>query len=117
MIFALGSEFAGVFTNSHDLFKQLKKAGHRVNEKVWEMPCTEYHKKLISPKHCDLTNSSGKTEAGASQAAAFLKCFVEEGVNWAHIDIAGSSMGASESTGWGSRILVEYIHSLSNPKQ
>ena len=40
MILALGSEFAGVFTNSHDLFKDLKKAGHRVNEKVWEMPCT-----------------------------------------------------------------------------
>jgi len=41
------------------------------------MPVTDYHKKLVSPKHCDLTNSSGKVEAGASQAAAFLKCFVE----------------------------------------
>jgi hypothetical protein len=26
-------------------------------------------------------------------------------------------MGPSESTGWGSRILVEYIHGLSNQKQ
>ena len=115
MIFALGSEFAGVFTNSHDLFKKLKKAGSRVNEKVWEMPCTQHHKKLVSPKHCDLTNSSGKSEAGSSQAAAFLKSFVEEGVNWAHIDIAGTSMGASEATGWGARILAEYIHSVASP--
>ncbi len=110
----LGSEFAGVFTNCHDLFKKLKKAGSRVNEKVWEIPCTQHHKKLVSPKPCDLTNSSGKSEAGSCQAAAFLKSFVEEGVNWAHIDIAGASMGASEATGQGSRILVQYIHSVAS---
>ena len=78
------------------------------------MPCTEYHKKIVSPKHCDLTNSAGKTEAGSSQAAAFLKSFVEEGVKWAHIDIAGTAMGASEATGWGARFLVEYAHGVAS---
>lgn len=115
MITALGSEFAGAFTNDRDLFKTLRKAGSRVNELVWEMPVTEYHKKIVTPKHCDLTNSAGKAEAGASQAAAFLKSFVEPGVSWAHIDIAGVAMGPSESTGWGARILTEYIHSIASP--
>lgn len=59
-----------------------------MHERSWHLPCNEYHTKLITPKYCDLTNSSGKTEAGSSQAAAFLKSFVEEGTKWVHFDIA-----------------------------
>jgi leucyl aminopeptidase len=36
------------------------------------MPVSDYYRDLVRPKHCDLTNSSGKTEGGACQAAAFL---------------------------------------------
>jgi leucyl aminopeptidase len=36
------------------------------------LPVVDYHRELIKPKSADLTNSSGKTEAGSSQAAAFL---------------------------------------------
>ena len=79
------------------------------------MPVTDYHKKLITPKHADISNAPGKNDAGAAQAAAFLKCFVEEGVKWAHIDIAGVSMGSSEGTGWGARILIEYLHEVASP--
>ena len=57
------------------------------------MPVTNDHLNMMKTKHADLTNAPGIPKAGASQAAAFLKCFVEEGVNWAHIDIAGASMG------------------------
>lgn len=79
------------------------------------MPCTDYHKKLVSPKHCDLTNSAGKPEAGSGQAAAFLKSFVQEGVKWVHMDIAGAAMLPGEGTGWGARILIEYIHLIACP--
>lgn len=58
---ALGSEFAGLFTNDKDLTKALKKVGDRIHEPVWHLPITEYHKKLITPKWADLTNSSGKS--------------------------------------------------------
>jgi len=77
------------------------------------MPVTEYHKKLISPSYCDITNSPGKPEAGSGQAAAFLKCFVEEGVSWAHIDIAGTAMVAGAATGWGTRLLIQYARRAS----
>ena len=77
MIVALGHERAGYYTNDKHLSKALRKAGNHVNELVWELPVTEYHKKLMTTKYCDLTNSPGIPEAGAAQAAAFLKCFVE----------------------------------------
>jgi len=40
------------------------------------MPLNDYHRDLIKHKEADITNSSGKTEASASQAAAFLEKFV-----------------------------------------
>ena len=113
IITALGHEAAGFFTNSEKLFSEMREIGERVHELSWHMPCTDYHKRIVSPKHCDLTNSAGKTEASSSQAAAFLKSFVEEGTTWVHLDVAGTAMVAGESTGWGSRLLVEYARSIS----
>lgn len=112
IIYALGHSMAGVYSNCRHLVKTLKKAGEKVNELIWEMPVTDYHRQLISANHCDITNNSGKREAGASQAAAFLRGFVEEGVNWAHIDIAGTGFVDDESTGFGAKLLVEYVHQI-----
>ena len=38
-----------------------------------------------------MKNSVGKVGAGASVAANFLECFINEGVEWIHLDIAGTS--------------------------
>ena len=115
MIIALGHERAGYYTNDKHLSKALRKAGNHVNELVWELPVTEYHKKLMTTKYCDLTNHPGIPEAGAAQAAAFLQCFVEEGVHWAHIDVAGTTMVANAATGYGARLLIEYVHEVASP--
>ena len=114
VITALGLSMAGVYGNNKKLSRNLIKAGEKVNELLWEMPLTDYHKKIIQPKHCDITNSSGRSQAGASQAAAFLSYFVEEGVEWAHIDFAGPAYVNGESTGYGPKILIEYAHQLAN---
>lgn len=114
MITALGHSQAGLYTNDEGLCKDLKDAGEKVHELCWHMPVTEYHRKLISPKHCDLTNLSRAGEAGSSQAAAFLKAFVEPGTKWVHLDIAGTAMVASAATGWGGRLLVEYARHFSH---
>jgi leucyl aminopeptidase len=81
------------------------------------MPCTEYHKQLISPKPADLTNSSSSSSASSSQAAAFLKSFVEEGTKWVHLDIAGTGDISGDATGWGSRLLIEYARHISAKNQ
>jgi leucyl aminopeptidase len=102
-----------LFTNNTELGKALRRVGEQVHEPVWRLPVSDYHKKLITPKWSDLTNSSGKSEAGASQAAAFLKCFVEEGTKWAHLDIGGVGIVGNEGTGFGTRLLIEYARSAS----
>ena len=89
MITALGHRFAGMFGNDECLMADLKNAGKTSHEEVWEMPLVDYHRELVKHKFADITNSSGKTEAGSSQAAAFLENFVEKGVKWIHLDVAG----------------------------
>ena len=54
------------------MMPELLKVNNCVN--WWERM---YHHDLIKHKFADTTNSSGKTEAGSSQAAAFLQNFVE----------------------------------------
>lgn len=77
MIFALGHRYAGAFTNSENLVNNLRDAGKQVHEEIWHMPLDDYHRDLVKHKFADITNSSGKSEAGSSQAAAFLENFVE----------------------------------------
>ena len=53
------------------------------------MPLTDEYRLDIKSDIADLTNSAGR-EGGAIKAAAFLDAAVEPGIEWAHIDIAGT---------------------------
>lgn len=52
---------------------------------------------------------------GASIAAAFLEKFVEEGVEWIHLDVGGTCINTSEikGTGFGSRLLLQLARKLA----
>ena len=61
----------------------------------------------------------GPREAGSITAAQFIKRFVEEGVRWAHLDIAGmvwsSKPGAlwdKGATGYGVRLIDRYVRDV-----
>lgn len=113
IIAALGHRYAGLFTNDENLRNDLQRAGRQINEESWHMPISEVQREQVRPKIADLTNHSGKIEAGSSQAAAFLEAFVENGVKWIHLDVAGTAMVASEGTGFGTRLLIQYARNYT----
>lgn len=77
---------------------------------MWRLPLKREHRKQISSTVADITNSSkGDRFAGASQAAAFLECFIEKDTKWVHIDIAGPSVSNGIATGFSSQTLVKYL--------
>ncbi len=114
IVVALGTRHAGLFSNNDDLANDLLAVGKQVHEESWRMPIVDYHRDLIKHKLGDITNSSGKSEAGSSQAAAFLENFVEPGTKWIHLDIAGTTIVACEATGYGARLLVQYAHKYAS---
>ncbi len=114
ILVALASEHAGLFSNDDDLAERLRVAGLATGEKVWRLPLTPAYDKLIDSKFADMKNTGGR-HAGSITAAQFLKRFTND-TPWAHLDIAGTGMGApsddvnqSWGTGWGVRLLDRLV--------
>ena len=118
---ALGSDHAGLFANNDELAAQLVGAGLATGEKLWRMPLGPAYDKLIESRFADIKNSAGRP-AGAITAAQFLARFVGD-VPWAHLDIAGVSLGppasetnASWAPGFGVALLDRYVRDVLEPK-
>src|SRR5690606_27326727 len=88
MLVALGSDYAGLFTNTDALAAALQAAGRLTGEKVWHLPMGPAYDKLIESRFADIKNQAGRN-GGASIAAQFLSHFVGD-TPWVHLDIAGT---------------------------
>ena len=115
MIVTLGHEHGGIFANDDTLATALIAAGAEVGDPLWRLPMGEAYDKLIESPIADMKNV-GPREAGSVTAAQFLKRFVDEGVAWAHLDIAGMVWAAKPGPGWdkgatgfGVRLIDEYV--------
>lgn len=91
-VVALGPKISGLFTPDDGLAGALLEAGRKEGEKLWRMPLEdEYFEDMMKSEIADMKNSGGRW-GGAITAACFLKQFVEPGIPWAHIDIAGPAI-------------------------
>lgn len=86
---ALGTEMAGVMGNSQQLVDKIKKAGLLSGEEVWQLPLNAAYNKMMDSDIADMKNISESRNAGSITAACFLERFIQKGVKWAHLDIAG----------------------------
>ncbi|HEX8419752.1 MAG TPA: leucyl aminopeptidase [Sphingomonas sp.] len=115
MIVALGNEHGGLFSNNDALAAQLTAAGLATGEKLWRFPLSDTYNKIIDSQIADIKNV-GPRGAGSITAAQFIQRFVEEGVEWAHLDIAGmvwsekaGNVHDKGATGYGVRLLDRFV--------
>ncbi|KQS04879.1 aminopeptidase [Sphingomonas sp. Leaf357] len=115
MIIALGNEHGGVFANDDALAEQLLKAGLASGDKLWRFPLSPTYDKLIDSPIADMKNV-GPRGAGSITAAQFIQRFVDAGVKWAHLDIAGMVWSDKPgpnydkgATGYGVRLLDRFV--------
>tara|TARA_Y100000748_G_C15475734_1_gene480694 strand:- start:288 stop:1796 length:1509 start_codon:yes stop_codon:yes gene_type:complete len=90
IIVALGDEYAGLFSNSDKLSKQLTEAGDIEDEKLWRLPLNDRYDKMLNSPIADMQNITNGRGPGSITAAQFLQRFVNK-VPWAHLDIAGTT--------------------------
>jgi leucyl aminopeptidase len=110
---ALGTEYAGLFSNNDELAERLTKVGLETGERVWRMPLGPEYDKLIDSQFADVKNT-GTRNGGSITAAQFLQRFVDD-TPWAHLDIAGTAMGAPKTDinqSWGSGYGVRLLERL-----
>jgi leucyl aminopeptidase len=115
MMISLGSEHAGVFANDDGLADALLAAGKASGDKLWRFPLSPAYDQLIDSPIADMKNV-GPRFAGSITAAQFIQRFVDEGVKWAHCDIAGmvwaDKPGATwdkGATGYGVRLIDRFV--------
>lgn len=108
-VVALGNTFAGIFANDDELARNLARAGQEAGEAGWHLPLHADYAQAMRGTDSDLVNSSSRSRAGASTAAAYLHYFIDKDENgqdncaWAHIDIAGMTPG------FGVYLLDQYV--------
>lgn len=115
MVITLGHEYAGIFSNDETLAGNLLKAAEETGDKLWRQPLAEPYDRLIDSPIADMKNV-GPREAGSITAAQFLQRYVDDGVAWAHLDIAGMAWSDKArptydkgATGYGVRLLDQFI--------
>ena len=116
MVVALGTEYAGLFSNDDKLSKQIFEAGKKVDEKVWRLPLHKNYDKLMNSKNADMQNINYSGGAGSITAAQFLQRFIINKTPWAHLDIAGmafskmaGNLNPGGATGFGVRLLNKFV--------
>lgn len=115
IIVSLGTEYAGIFSNDDGLAGDLITAGQAAGDPLWRFPLSPAYDKLIDSPIADMKNI-GPRFGGSITAAQFLKRFIEDGVKWAHLDIAGmvwaDKPGATwdkGATGYGVRLIDRFV--------
>ena len=115
---ALGQKIAAVVGNHQGWVDQVKAAGARVDELMWQLPLHKEYRKLLDSNVADMKNVGGPY-AGTITASLFLNEFVGD-VPWAHLDIAGTMNSDADeawlskgATAYGTRSLIELVTSFA----
>jgi leucyl aminopeptidase len=117
----LGRQYAAMYTRNPQLAQTLSEIGERTGDRVWHMPLIDDYTDGLESDIADYNHTADKGHYGAGSvtAALFLEQFVGDR-QWVHLDIAGTARSESDSgenpkggTGFGVRLLVEWLTSLS----
>ncbi|PZO74639.1 MAG: leucyl aminopeptidase [Sphingomonas hengshuiensis] len=115
MIISLGNEHGGMFANDDSLADQLLAASRDSGDLLWRFPLSPAYDKLLDSPIADMKNI-GPRGAGSITAAQFLKRYIDDGVRWAHLDIAGMVWADKPgnhhdkgATGFGVRLLDRFV--------
>jgi len=117
-VVALGERTAGLIASDDQTADRLLDAAEAAGEAFWQLPITDEVQDQLKSKVADL-KSGGARWGGALTAGAFLQRFTD-GIDWAHLDIAGPAFNEKEpydyvpsgGTGVAVRTLVALAQSL-----
>ena len=96
-VIALGHHRTAVMSNNDKLADSIVEAGNSAEDRGWRMPMSDEYERQLKSNFADFANVGGR-EGGAITAACFLAKFTK-GVDWAHLDIAGTAWRSGAKKG------------------
>ena len=96
-VVALGAHRTAIMSNSDDLRNEIFAAGDAAGDHGWPMPLGDEYAAQLKSNFADMANIGGPG-GGAVTAGCFLGKFTD-GLNWAHLDIAGTAWKSGSKKG------------------
>ncbi|QIS19035.1 leucyl aminopeptidase [Nocardia terpenica] len=96
---ALGTRTPGVM-GTEEFRDRIARISQQVGENAWAMPLPAELRADLNSKVADLANVSPHRYGGMLVAGLYLKEFVPEGVQWAHLDVAGPAYNTGGPFGY-----------------
>jgi len=84
---AVGTEIPALFSNSTTLARDIQQASDNTGETLWPLPLHHAYRYQLDSPVADITNCSAEGYGGAITAALYLNEFVDESIEWAHLDV------------------------------
>jgi leucyl aminopeptidase len=109
-VIALGHHMTAIMSNNDELAGGIADAGIAADDRGWHMPMSPEYDRQLNSNFADFANVGGR-EGGAITAACFLGKFTS-GVDWAHLDIAGTAWLTGSKKGATGRpvpMLTEFL--------
>ncbi len=117
----LGKQYAAMYSRNTSLTAHLHEIGERIGDRVWPMPLQDDYLPSLASSVADFNHDATAQhfKGDSITAALFLEHFAGKR-NWVHLDIAGPARSDVDSgevikggTGFGTRLLIEWLASLS----
>jgi leucyl aminopeptidase len=114
---ALGAA-TGLWGRPDSYRDKILEAAGLAGDRTWPMPLVDDYREQLKSQVADIKNVAGRG-GGAITAALFLREFVDEGVEWCHMDIAGSASTEKDlptcptgGTGAGVGTLIRHLETF-----
>lgn len=120
-VVALGETYGGLMTNNDATADRVLDAAVAAGESWWQLPITDEVRSQLSSPVADLQSKGPGRFGGTLFAAAFLESFVADGIDWAHLDVAGPAWNRHSahdyvphhSTGFGIRTMIQIAEQMA----
>lgn len=114
---ALGNRYAGLMGDEYAI-KQVQASADETGELVWHMPLPAELRALLNSDVADIANVKiGNRAGGMLIGGHFLREFVPNNINWAHLDVAGPADNGSSAYGYtpkgGTGVMVRTLVALA----
>ncbi|MCC6203102.1 MAG: leucyl aminopeptidase family protein [Gammaproteobacteria bacterium] len=117
---AIGTAYAGVFSNQRDWLQALIEVGRASGERVWPFPQDQDFAEPLDSAIADVKQCAVEDGIDHILAACFLARFVKHEVPWLHVDLSaaerkgGLAHVPTDATGFGVRYTCALL--LDHPK-
>jgi leucyl aminopeptidase len=109
-VVALGHHRTAIMSRSDELAAEIADAGVAADDRGWHMPLADEYEQQLKSNFADFANVGGR-DGGMITAGCFLSKFTE-GLDWAHLDIAGTAWRSGSTKGSTGRpvpMLTEFV--------